>query len=198
MAGIFAELAVELGGAVCAHAKVAIAIQAMAVSSFPGSALVVCMDRALGRARGTFSLDIRLTSSTPFGASAYSPTLKRFLSAACQATTAAICQKGLQIVLAVVIRNFLLWLDLMQRHDHNPALATHRLCIRPTGMVDVACHIPSRRSVDYPSLVEREHVSCAQSLTPVRFLCGNAAAAIGRDAGSSLYSLCRKQAKPGH
>jgi hypothetical protein len=56
MAGIFAELAVELGGAVCAHAKVAIAIQAMAVSSFPGCALVICMDRALGRARRTFSL----------------------------------------------------------------------------------------------------------------------------------------------
>jgi hypothetical protein len=64
-------------------------------------------------------------------------------------------------------------------------------------------------SIDWPTgnvvslvapmaLVEFEHVSCAARFAPVRFLCGNAAAAIGRDVSASLDRLCREQTEPGH
>jgi len=134
-----------------------------------------------------------------FGASAaHSPALKRSPPVARGATTAAIGQKGLQILSAVVIGNFLTRFDLTQCHDHNPAAAAHRFRIRSTGVVYVSRHIPSRRSVDDPLVVEREHVSGAPRLTSIGFFRSNAAAAISCDVDSSLYSLCREQTKPSH
>jgi hypothetical protein len=41
-------------------------------------------------------------------------------------------------------------------HDHDTALAPHRFCIRPTGMIDVTCQVPSRRLSSPTIRVARE------------------------------------------
>src|SRR5215472_17184368 len=137
--------------------------------------------------------------SLRFAAPAHSPRrFVSFLSAAGRTTTAAMGQKGLQIIAAVVIGNFIIRLDLPQRHDHNPAFATDRLGIGSAGVVDVTGHIPARRSVDHPSLVEGEHISGTARFAPVGFLGANAAATIGGDVGAALDWLGCEQAKTGH
>jgi len=129
---------------------------------------------------------------------ARSPATKSSLSTACRATAAVILQKVLQIIPPIVVGNFLPRLDSTQCNDHDPAPPSHRLCIRPTGMIDVTCQVPSRRAVDGPSLVELELISGAACLAPIGFLGGNAPAAIGRDIDPSLDWLCRKQTEPSY
>lgn len=127
---------------------------------------------------------------------ARSPATKSSLSTACCATAAAILQKALHILPPIVVGNFLPRLYSPQRHDHYAAPASYRLCIRPTAMIDVTCHVPSRRAVDGPSLIELKLISGAACLTPIGFLGGNAPAAIGRDIDPSLDWLCREQTEP--
>jgi hypothetical protein len=131
-------------------------------------------------------------------AAASSPVTKSSLSAACCATAAAILQKALHIFPPIVVGDFLPQLDSPQRHNHYTAPASYRLCIRPTGMIDVTCKVPSRRAVDRPSLVDLKLISGAACLTPIGFLGGNAPAAIGRDIDPSLDWLCRKQTEPSY
>ena len=134
----------------------------------------------------------------PFAAAARSPATKSSLSATRWATAAAILQKVLQVLPPIVVGDFLPGLDSAQSHDHDPAPASDRLCIRPTAMIDVTGHVPSRRAVDGPSVVELELISGAACLTSVSFLGGQASAAIGRDMDSSLDGLCREQTEPSH
>jgi hypothetical protein len=63
-------------------------------------------------------------------------------------------------------------------------------------MIDVTGHIPSRRAIDGPPLVELELILGTACLTPISLLSGNAPAAIGRDVDSLLNWLCRKQTEP--
>jgi hypothetical protein len=139
-----------------------------------------------------------LGASKLFGsfAAACSPATKRSLSAACGATAAAILQKVLQVVPAIVVGDFLPRLDSAQSHDHDPAPASDWFCIRPTGMIDVTGQVPARRAIDGPSLVDLELIFGAACLTPVGFLGGNAPAAIGRDVDPALDWLCREQTEP--
>ena len=63
-------------------------------------------------------------------------------------------------------------------------------------MIDVTGHVPSRRAIDGPSLVDFELIFGAACLTPIGLLSSNAPAAIGRDIDPSLDWLCRKQTEP--
>src|SRR5215472_19241891 len=63
-------------------------------------------------------------------------------------------------------------------------------------MIDVTGHVPSRRAIDGPSLVDLELIFGAACLTLIGFLSGKAPAAIGRDIDRSLDWLCRKQTEP--
>src|SRR5215831_17184286 len=63
-------------------------------------------------------------------------------------------------------------------------------------MIDVTGHVPSRRAIDGPSLVDLELIFGAACLTPIGFLSSKAPAAIGRDIDPSLDWLCRKQSEP--
>jgi hypothetical protein len=121
---------------------------------------------------------------------------KSSLSAARCAMAAIFLQKVLQILPPIVEGNFLPRLDSTQCYDHYPAPSSHWFCIRSAGMIDVTCHVPPRRAVDGPSLVELEHISRAARLAPISFLCGNAPAAVGRDIDPSFNRLCREQPSP--
>ncbi len=152
-----------------------------------GTAAIDC--DLLGHGRGSSALPPRL---------ARSPATKSSLSTACRATAAVILQKVLQIIPPIVVGNFLPRLYSAQSHDHDPAAASDWFCIRPTGMIDVTCKVPSRRAVDRPSLVDLKLISGAACLAPISFLGGNAPAAIGRDIDPSFDRLCRKQTEPSY
>jgi hypothetical protein len=132
------------------------------------------------KGKGDERLGTQTETANLFGpfAAASSPATKDSLSTTCCATAAAILQKVLQILPPIVVGNFLTRLDSAYCHDHNTAPASDWFCIRPTGMIDVTCQVPSRRAVDGPSLVELELISGAACLTPVGFLGANASAAI--------------------
>ena len=102
----------------------------------------------------------------------------------------------LQIIPPIVVGNFLPRLDSTQCNDHDPAPASHWLCIRSTGMIDVTCKVPSRRAVDRPPLVELKLISGAACLTPIGFLGGNAPAAIGRYIDPRLIGFVANRPSP--
>jgi len=62
-------------------------------------------------------------------------------------------------------------------------------------MIDVTGHVPSRRAIDRPSLVELELIFGAECLTSIRLLSGNAAAAIGRNIlpGDDICKMARRR-----
>src|SRR6516165_5164254 len=122
----------------------------------------------------------------PFAAAARSPATKSSLSATRWATAAAILQKVLQGLPHIVVGDFLPGLNSAQSHEHDPAPASDRLCIRPTAMIDVTGHVPSRQAIASLSVVELELKSRASCLTPVGFRSGQASSAIGRDMDSAL------------
>jgi hypothetical protein len=126
-------------------------------------------------------------------AAAISPATKSSPSAACCTTATTILTKIVHILAPIIVGDFLAWLDSAQCHDHDPTPSSDWFCIRPTGMIDVTGHVPSRRAIDRPSLVELELIFGAACLTSIRFLGGNAPAAIGRNIDPSLNWLCRKQ-----
>jgi hypothetical protein len=165
------------------------------MSSISSACAMPFLSLAIGKVRWS-----QTETTNLFGlfAAASSPVTKSSLSVACCATAAAILQKVLQIIPPIVVGDFLPRLYSAQSHDHDPAPASDWFCIRPTGMIDVTCKVPSRRAVDGPSLVELELISGAACLTPIGFLGGNAPAAIGRYIDSSLDWLCRKQTEPSY
>ena len=63
-------------------------------------------------------------------------------------------------------------------------------------MIDVTGHVPSRRAIDGPSLVDLERIFGAARLTPIGFLSGNARAAIGRDIGGTLDGFVANRPRP--
>jgi hypothetical protein len=164
------------------------------MSSISSACAMPFLSLAIGKVRWS-----QTETTNLFGLfAASSPATKSSFSAACCATAAAIFQKALHIFPPIVVGDFLPRLYSAQSHDHDPAPASDWFCIRPTGMIDVTCKVPSRRAVDGPSLVELELISGAACLTPIGFLGGNAPAAIGRYIDSSLDWLCRKQTEPSY
>ena len=170
---------------VCTHAEAA-----LAQSGHPGSA----QQCPLSWVKQTV---LSRWTSNLFGPfAAISPATKSSLSAACRTTVATILQKVLPILPSIVVGDFLAWLDSAQCHDHDPTPSSDWFCIWPTGMIDITGHVPSRRAIDGPSLVDLELIFGAACLTPIGFLSGNAPAAISRDIDPSLKWLCRKQTQP--
>src|ERR1700734_3008530 len=119
----------------------------------------------------------------------------RPLAAAVVAAAAAFLQKKFQIFLAIVVGDFLARLDIAQRYDDDAAIASHRFGVRPAGVIEVARHVRSRRTVDGHALVDLEHVARAARFEAVGFLGVHAPAAIGRDSGPALDRLGREQPK---
>src|SRR5580700_865991 len=113
--------------------------------------------------------------------SALLPALGGPLAAAGVAAAAALRDEIIQIFLAVVDGDFFSRLDAAQCHEHDAAIAAHRLGVRPAGVIEVTRQIPSRRAVDGPAAVDLEHISRAASFEAGGFLGRDAAAAIGRD-----------------
>lgn len=118
----------------------------------------------------------------------------RLCAARC-ASAAAFLEEEVEIFASVVVGYFVSRGDGTQRYEHDPTLAHHRLRIRAAGMIDVTCHIPSWRAVDYPSVVKFEHIFGASSLASVGFLGRDAPATIGRDVAGPLDRLRREQAE---
>src|SRR5450432_7139 len=87
----------------------------------------------------------------------------RFLHTACRAA-AIVLEKQIKIFPSVVVGNFFPRLDTARCNDYNSAVASNRIRIRSTGMIDVARQIPSRRAIDGPSVIDSEHISRAARL----------------------------------
>jgi hypothetical protein len=114
-----------------------------------------------------------------------------FLRTACRAT-AIVLEKIVKIFSSVVEGNFFPQLDTARCDDYDSAVASNRLRIRSTGMINVARQIPSRRAIDGPSAIYSEHISRAARLAPRGFFGRDAPAAIGRDVAAALDRLRRE------
>ena len=103
-----------------------------------------------------------------------------------RATAAAALEKVVYILPSVIIGDLFSLLDTAQCYDYDTAIASHRLRVRLTGMINVASHIPPWRAVDGPSAVQCKHISCATCLTLVSFLDRYTPTAISRDIGGAF------------
>src|SRR3982074_1922471 len=76
----------------------------------------------------------------------------RFLRTACRAA-AIVLETIVKIFTSVVVGNFLTRCDTARCDDYDSAVASNRLRIRSTGMINVARQIPSRRAIDGPPAI---------------------------------------------
>jgi hypothetical protein len=119
------------------------------------------------------------------------------LYAACCATAPAVLGEVVKIFGSVIVGYFFPRCDGTQRHEHDPTVAHHGLRVRPTGMIDITCHIPSWRSIDNPSTVEYKHIFCTFFFAFGCFLDRHAPTAIDRDISGPFDELRSEQAEPG-
>ncbi len=64
----------------------------------------------------------------------------------------------IEIFLAIIVKEFLAWLDIPERHNIDACVAYLYLAIRLAGVIDVARLVPLRLSVDSLVLVHLEKV----------------------------------------
>ena len=86
-----------------------------------------------------------------------------------------------EIVDAIVESDFLVWLDVTQRPDEHAAAIGVGLCVRVTGMIDVARDIAARRPVDGDATIDFAEVAVATPFKPAGFLITDARAFIFND-----------------
>src|SRR6266446_3897464 len=67
--------------------------------------------------------------------------------------------EGVEIIAAIVIRDLVTGLDILDRPDLDHVFHEIGFGIRSAGMIDVACAVPAVGAVDGPARVDLEHVA---------------------------------------
>lgn len=102
-----------------------------------------------------------------------------------------------EIVIAVVIGDFLVRLDISQRPDEHAAAIGVGLCVRIAGMIGVAGDIAARGAIDGDPRVDLVEVAVAAPFEPAGFLGTHARAFIFGDFFALLDRPNGKQAEAG-
>src|SRR5262249_59777318 len=100
------------------------------------------------------------TSPRALGPTPQSPRtdLGAFLGASRALATHAL-DEGVEIIAAVVIRDLVYWLDILDRTDLDHVLHEIGFGVRSARMVDVTRAVPAARTVDGPAGVDLEQVA---------------------------------------
>lgn len=84
------------------------------------------------------------------------------------AATAGDSDETVEIVLAVMIVQFLARPDIPFCHDKDATATIDRLAVRPTGMIDVTGGIVTRAAVDVPATVHVEDIAIIERISLAR------------------------------
>src|SRR5215472_722931 len=67
--------------------------------------------------------------------------------------------EGVEIIAAIVVRDLVPRLDVLDGADLDHVLDKINFGIRPARMIDIACPVPAARAIDRPTAVDLEHVA---------------------------------------
>ncbi len=128
---------------------------------------------------------------------AHFPLFSRPASAATAALTTRSADDVFEIVIAVVIGNFLVRLNISQRPDEHAAAIGVGLCIRIAGMIGVSGDIAARGAIDGDPRVDLVEVAVAAPFESAGFLGTHASAFIFDDFFALLDRPNGEQAEAG-
>src|SRR5215813_5325373 len=136
-----------------------------------------------------------LASSRTLGPTPRSPRtdLGAFLGASPALATHGL-DEGVEIIAAIVIRDLVPWLDILDRTDFDHVLHEIGFGIRSARMVDVARAVPAVGAVDGPARVDLEQVA---GIELVGGFGTNLPAAVANDELTLFDRDAREQTKPG-